>query len=348
MPDKSREQKAAEADVEAFRDPLDPFVVATQTTRMAMAFTDALDPDNPIIFANESFLRLTGLARDDVLGQGLLGLLGRGCDAEALAAVTAAFNDDAANEPEVSYERRDGTKFWALVFVSPVRDKSGAVVQHFVSLMDGTVRKEEQVRCKVLIDELNHRVKNTLATVQSIVTQTVKQSSDPEAIKEGINSRLFALSRSHDLLTAEKWEGVGLRELIEGTLAPFKGTADQAPRFSLNGEDLRLPPKTTLALGIALHELATNALKHGALSEPAGFVTIVWTIEAVQTEERLVLNWRESSGPPVVTPTKRGFGSQILERGLAFELEGDVQMEYRPEGLSCTIDVPLHKEAVFA
>jgi len=183
---------------------------------------------------------------------------------------------------------------------------------------------------------INHRVKNTLSTMQSIVWQAFKNASDTEPIRESIEARLFALSRSHDLLTREHWESAGLRDLVNDSLEPFGVANGRAERFSITGSNVRLPPKTILALGIALHELATNAVKYGAFSNAAGSILIAWAIEG----ERLVLRWQERNGPPVAPATRKGFGSQVLERGLGHELEGEVHLDYQPNGVVCTIDIP--------
>ena len=196
---KSDQQKDAEAEVESFRKDLGPFVVAAETTRMAMLFADAAKPDNPIIFANESLLSLTGYDREEVLGKSFSFLMANGSDAEALTRIKAEFEGSSSSGLEVLCRRKDGGEFWAAVFVSPVRNARGDIVQYFASLVDLTKHKEDEVRSRMLIDELNHRVKNTLSTVQSIVWQTLRTTTDPKAIRQSIESRLFALSRSHDL-----------------------------------------------------------------------------------------------------------------------------------------------------
>jgi PAS domain S-box-containing protein len=193
--DKSDEQKDAEAAVKGFSENLGPFVVAAETTRMAMVFTDAKDPDHPIIFANDSFLDLTGYDRDEVLGQHFNFLLAHVTDAAVLAAIKSEFASHSDHSSEVLYRRKDGSEFWAAMFVSPVKDEAGKTVQHFASLVDLTKHKEEQAHSKMLIEELNHRVKNTLATVQSIVWQALRMDSDAKTIQQAIESRLQALSR---------------------------------------------------------------------------------------------------------------------------------------------------------
>jgi two-component sensor histidine kinase len=197
----------------------------------------------------------------------------------------------------------------------------------------------------MLIDELNHRVKNTLTTVQSIVSQGLRNTSDPVEIREAIESRLFALSRSHDLLTREKWQSAGLFDIVRGALEPF-GIADgRSERFNVTGKNFRFPPKAVLALGIAFHELATNAVKYGALSGEVGRVDIAWTIERGTDGNRLSLSWTETGGPAVAPPTRSGFGSRVIERGLEFELGGSTRLDYRAEGVMCTIDVPAPQAA---
>lgn len=343
MPDivsKSEGQKLAEAEVESFRKDLGPFVVAAETTRMAMVFMDAKEPNNPIIFANDAFLGLTGFARQEVLGQDFNFLMARGTDPEALARIAAAFKGVSKGGSEVCYRRKDGTQFWSALHISPVLDESGDVVQHFASFIDLTDHKQQQAQSRMLIDELNHRVKNTLATVQSIVWQALRNASDPEVIRESIESRLLALSRSHDLLTRENWEGAGLLDLIKEALEPFGAANGKSERFVITGANIRVSPRVALALGIAFHELATNAAKYGAFSDKAGSVLISWTIEPSPEGNRLILRWEEKGGPSVTPPTRKGFGSRVIERGLALELDGMVDLDYRKSGVICTINFP--------
>ena len=337
---KSEEQKVAEAEVEGFRKDLGPFVVAAETTRMAMVFADAKEPDNPIIFANDAFLMLTGYDRAEVLGQSFNFLMAHGADTEALARIEAEFKGTSGNGSEIRYRRKDGSEFWAGLFISPVRDESGDVVQYFASFVDLTKHKDEQAQSKMLLDELNHRVKNTLSTVQSIVWQALRTASDPKVIRESIESRLFALSRSHDLLTRENWQSAGLLDVINDALEPFVVAHGRARRIVVTGENIRFPPKAALALGIGINELATNAVKYGAFSNEAGSILIDSTIEATPEETRILLRWQEKDGPPVTPPARKGFGSRVLEGGLAHELQGTVHLDYRSEGMVCTIDIP--------
>jgi PAS domain S-box-containing protein len=335
---KSKEQEVAEADVEDHRKELGPFVVAAETTRMAMVFTDARDPYNPIVFANDSFLTLSGFNRAELLGQRFNSLLARGDDSDWIAKVNGAFKNSSDTDPEIHLRRKDGSEFWASIFISPVRDKDDELVQHFVSLVDLTRHKQEQAQSRMLIDELNHRVKNTLATVQSIVWQALRKSTDARVIGESIEARLSAFSRCHDLLTRENWESAGLRDVVIDALDPFGVSGALAGRLVITGDNIRLPPRVTLALGIALNELATNAVKYGAFSNETGSIQIAWSIVSSSNGDRVILSWEEKDGPPVFAPSRKGFGAQVLERGLAQGLEGSANLDFQPKGLVFTLN----------
>lgn len=308
---------------------------------MPMVFLNE-EPGHPIIFANDAFLKLTGYTRDDVLAKSFKTLLAAGIDEETLAVVEATFDRRCGveSEPEIYYRRKDNSEFWASMFVSPVCDENGNVVQQFVSLVDLTHHRQDSARYKMLIDELNHRVKNTLSTVQSIVAQALRRPAKSAHILEAIDSRILALSRSQDLLTSSNWDGAGLHELVDTALHPFKVIPGRTERFTISGENIYLSSKITLSLAIAFHELATNAVKYGAFSNDAGRIEIDWTIVQEDGTDRLVLRWQERDGPIVVPPTRKGFGSWVIQRGLPHELGGTVTLDYHSYGLACTIDIP--------
>jgi len=339
---KSRKQKAAEANVDDFSNDLGPFVVAAETTRMAMVFTDAKAPGNPIIFANDSFLKLTGYSREEVLGQSFNFLMARGADPDALATIEGMFHEHTDNDPEIRYRRKDDSIFWATVFVSPVRDKAGDVIQHFASFMDTTRHKKEEDRLRFLLDELNHRTQNTLATVLAIAKQTLGGVVD-EQIVNVYQGRILALSKAQALLGRLNWDRVGLHHIIERILEPFGLRDLRVDRFKVGGADVRLQPKAALSLAMVFHELATNAAKYGALSTGAGRIDITWQLVAKADGDQVRLLWKESGGPPVSLPRRKGFGSRLIERGLAQELNGEVHLEYDPAGVSCEIAMPVPK-----
>jgi PAS domain S-box-containing protein len=290
-------------------------------------------------------LSLTGFDRTEILGQSLTSLLARGAGPDAIALMNDAFKSSPATDREVQYHRKDGSVFWASVFISPVLDQNGKLVQHFVSLVDLTKHKQAQTHSRMLIDELNHRVKNTLATVQSIVWQAFRKSTDAGVVGESIQARLSALSRSHDLLTRENWASAGLRDIVIDALEPFGVSGSLAERLIITGDNIRLAPRVTLALGIAFNELATNAVKYGAFSNEAGSVEVTWALATSSSGDRLILSWTEKTGPPVSAPTRKGFGLQVLERGLAQELEGSVHLDFQTTGLVFTLNFPAPRGA---
>jgi two-component sensor histidine kinase len=195
-----------------------------------------------------------------------------------------------------------------------------------------------------LLHELDHRVKNTLAAVQSIARQTLRSAPSPAEFAQAFESRLMGLSRAHELLTRHGWGSTDLRDVLEAALQPFGGLAD--PRFAVQGPAITLSAETTVALHMTLHELTVNAAKHGALTAASGQVTVTWRTEPVEGKPSLVLDWVERGGPPVFAPTREGFGTRLLKRGLARDLGGDATMSYRPEGFSYRLRAPLSERVV--
>jgi NO-binding membrane sensor protein with MHYT domain/two-component sensor histidine kinase len=191
---------------------------------------------------------------------------------------------------------------------------------------------EAEARQRLLIDELNHRVKNTLATVQSIARQTAKGSQATPDFVEAFESRLVALSRTHDALTRGAWEQASLRELLATEFAPYR-----PEQVELEGPDISLRPRQALAIGMVLHELATNAAKHGALSQTSGCVGVRWRLDGAHLE----ILWREHDGPPVAEPKRRGFGSRLIRATVEAELGGAAELDFAPGGLVCRLSVPL-------
>ena len=233
--------------------------------------------------------------------------------------------------PEELLEVRfdNGDRRMLLMRAAPLRSKTGELQGAVAAAADVTERHRYEDHLKLLLNELNHRVKNTLAIVQSIATLTLKDVS-PEA-RAAFEERLLNLSAVHNLLTDESWNSTSLASVARTSLRAAR------ERVSFEGDDLKLRPKSAVALSMALHELGTNALKYGALSTEHGRVSVRWTTG----EGRFRLRWEEKGGPPVSVPDHRGFGSRMIERGLAAELQGEVRIDWQPEGVVCTIDAPL-------
>jgi two-component sensor histidine kinase len=242
------------------------------------------------------------------------------------------------------YLQRDPSKeaeqrFLDFVFQS-IRDGDGHVTGIFAEGSDVTERVRSEEHQRLLLNELNHRVKNTLATVQSIASQTLRTAGSTQAAQKAIESRLFALSRAHDVLTRENWDGAWIREVVSHAMQPFQTAGHN--RIHYHGDEVRLPPNTTLALAMALQELATNAVKYGSLSNEAGKVEMTWRVDHTRELPHLLLKWEEKDGPPVAPPSRRGFGTRLVERSLAQgHLGGEAKINFAASGVVCTIDAPL-------
>lgn len=233
-------------------------------------------------------------------------------------------------------QRKDGTLVDISLSVSPVKDPGGGIVGASKIARDITERKRAEHLRKLLTRELNHRVRNTLAIVQAMANQTFMNVPEAAASVKTFKGRLGALSAANDLLTRENWEQVPMTELVRDSIA----TAGQSERIEIDGPSVTLDPRAAVTVSMALHELCTNAIKHGALASPTGIVSIAWDL-AGTAEPRLTLTWQERGGPPVAPPTRRGFGVLMLEHMLSQDLGGKVSLEFRSQGVICTMGVPL-------
>jgi PAS domain S-box-containing protein len=305
--------------------------------RQAPGFMAVLSgPDHVFTLTNAAYQKVIG--HRDVLGKtiqtALPDLVGQGFY-ELLDSVYASGEPYVGTAASVSLTNTPGSepeeRFLDFIY-QPIRDDEGAVIGIFVEGSDVTERVRAEEQRKLLLDELNHRVKNTLATVQSIAAQTLRTTPDPVSFRAAFEARLLALSGVHNLLTEANWEGARLDELLRMELTPH-GT----DRFTLEGPPVRLAAPQALTIALVSHELATNAAKYGALSASEGRVGVRWDVAATSTGERLTLDWRETGGPPVVVPTRRGFGSRLIERSIREDIHGEASIAYEPDGLRCRI-----------
>jgi PAS domain S-box-containing protein len=255
-------------------------------------------------------------------------------DLERLSSVALASlkNGEPHFQAEIRYRLSRGEVRWLLVSAEFQLRPGGEIDRVIGVALDITDRKRDEEHQRLLVHELNHRVKNTLAVVQALAHQSFAGSADA-APCEAFEGRLVALASAHNLLTQESWETASLRDVIASAAAPCD---PDGRRIAMDGPDMRVPPKTAVALALAVHELCTNAVKYGALSNDAGRVTVSWSVDG----GRLTLAWTERDGPPVTPPGQRGFGSRMLERALAGELAGTVRLDFPPTGLCCTIEAP--------
>jgi PAS domain S-box-containing protein len=310
-------------------------------------------PTGEVVFHNATSVAILGHSLDPEVGgaeygrYGAVHADGTPYRAEEYPIMRTLRRGERIDQAEMLYRRSDGTIVDLSFSSSVVQGLSAGETFALASFTDVTQRRRAEEHQRLLINELNHRVKNTLATVQSIAAQSFREvatAQDPGAAayaRAAFEARIFALARAHDVLTRESWEGAGLAEIAEGAVAPYR-TSEGADPFLLLGSDLRIAPRVALSLSMALHELCTNAVKYGALSQAGGRVRIIWRTRAdAEGEEALDLRWEERGGPPVRPPTRRGFGSRLLERGIARELGGAVAITYDPTGVVCAIEVPL-------
>ena len=242
---------------------------------------------------------------------------------------------------EKRFYKKDGKVIWAEVTVSMQETLASAQPYLIAIVEDITERKTAEQRQRMLLAELNHRVKNTLAMIQSIANQTLRRSRDPRSFVNEFTGRLRSLSDAHDLLTAQTWDGADLAALLR-TQISLHGMVDDV-RIKLSGPNVLLPPQVALNLALIVHEMAMNALRHGAFSNDIGIVLVNWSLAAEPSakDKTLAISWNENGGPEVREPTHNGFGSVMLQRGLKLGLGGDYSLDWREEGLHARLVVPL-------
>ncbi|MET0530110.1 MAG: HWE histidine kinase domain-containing protein [Microvirga sp.] len=251
-----------------------------------------------------------------------------------------AVRGDGNYEDEYRIQRPNGEIRWINSRGRVSFDEEGKPVSFVGIFQDITERKQAEDQQRFFLDELNHRVKNTLATVQSIASQTLRSTKDTMQFKEAFEGRLLALSKTHNLLTRKSWREADLREIVEQELAPYRKSGDR--RVAIEGSKVNLPSRYAINFGLVLHELVTNAAKYGALSMPSGHLDVSWSV--VPSEDRppqLRFHWTESGGPPVSPPKRQGFGSRLIKRSIEGELEGYMVLKFAITGVSYDISVPL-------
>jgi two-component sensor histidine kinase len=221
-------------------------------------------------------------------------------------------------------------------------DAKGAPLRMVGVNIDITRYKDAEHRQNLLIRELHHRVKNTLATVQAIVGSTARTASNIDEFYQGFVGRIVSLARTHNLLTEDLWQKAALEELVKTELGPYEDEARN--RITIEGPHLELPSEAAVPIGMAIHELTTNAAKHGALSTFGGQVEVRWRVEPGEERPMLHFSWVERGGPRVSTPTRQGFGTRLLQRVLATQLQADVSMNFLEEGLHFSMQMPIPTE----
>lgn len=296
-----------------------------------------VDEGGRFLRTNEQFSAITGYSADELKHRSLFEIThpeDRDDDMHLFGRQWAGELENYVREKR--YVRKDGVPVWIELEASIVRDAVGANSFGVRIVREITERREAEDRQRLLIAELNHRVKNTLAIVQALAFQTFSATKSREEEQAAFSARLSALAAAHAMLTQESWQSVQLLEIAKRAVAACGAPSKQ---LDLEGPDLLIPPQTAVSLAMALHELCTNAIKYGAFSDTKGLVSIRWNVAG----GRLRFTWTESGGPPVRAPDRTGFGLRMIERGLARELHGEVKLSFEHEGFVCRINAPIEE-----
>jgi PAS domain S-box-containing protein len=297
------------------------------------------DLEQRITDCNPAAAAAIELPRDEILGRSMGDFLALGGMEQAREMLRHKLQHGGTTRHELLVVSRTGRMMsWDINSTLTVDDAGQPIGLHAIG-RDVTEQRRAEERQRLLVNELNHRVKNTLAVVQGLALQSFKGDRDIASARDAFQQRLAALAAAHDLLTRESWEGATLEQLVQQALGLYNG---HERRIEWSGPDVTLNPKAAVSLVMALHELSTNAAKYGALSAPEGRVALSWSLPE---GDRLAIEWRERGGPEVKTPERRGFGFRMIERALAADLAGGARLDFAREGLVCRIDASLSDAA---
>lgn len=306
----------------------------------AIAFVDASER---YAFVNAGHRALWPRSGDHVVGSPVVEVVGDLVYRKIGAEIAAALRGERrAFELDLPGDAGSPPRTLQATYVPNLR-ADGTPDGFFALLMDITAHKADEERLRLLIGELDHRVRNTLAMILAMITQTEQRPGSKEAFAHDLRERIRALARTQALLTQSRWTGADLRTLVEQELTPH-GAAGE--RFEAQGPDLVLAPKPALSIGLLLHELATNAAKHGALGVPQGRVQVRWRLLGSGAEAMVEVEWREVGGPPVAPPTRKGFGSDLIERVIAYDLGAQTAIAFPESGVVCRLRIPAARALV--
>ena len=350
----------ARAAIEELRQKGGVFVEAVRATRMPMALTDPNLPGNPIVFANDAFVKLSGYSMDEVLGQQPHFMNGPQTSRHDAARFAEALRSDQDDIIETIQYRKDGSRFDATVLISAFKDDQGRTLNHFMSWLDVTRRvaaeqevselrsgqealRESERHAQNLLAELQHRVRNSLAVVRTIARRTAENSDDVDEMLSHFQGRLDAFARVQAKLTRSAEALVGLRSLVDDELMAHAARAGGQVR--IEGAEVTLEPKPAERLSLAIHELATNAVKHGALGRDGGTLAIAWKRAKGANARTLRFSWQESGVEIQHKPTREGFGMDLLLRSLPYDLHAETKVDFGPDGLRFELKMPLEGAA---
>src|SRR6476620_10354096 len=307
-------------------------------------YDTALRGSQVIVYTQDRDLRyisiinsMLGRSAEDILGCTDTEIFSHDGAAAMTAVKREVLATGEAKPAEVPLEDARGMR-WHDLHIEPVRNEANEVVGLTCASVDVTERKEGEAHLRLLLRELTHRSKNLLAVIQAMARQTARHTGSVDSFLSQFGARLQALAASHDLLVRESWYGASLGELIRSQLGGYLDAP--VTQVSIEGPAIALKPEAAQNLGLALHELAVNAAKFGALSVPNGRVSITWSQRDHGDDNSVELDWREQLGPKVKVRRRKGFGSMVIERNLARALDAEVDLKFDPSGLRCHIVIP--------
>ncbi len=299
-----------------------------------------LTPDGTVIHANRTASAELRRPEDEIVGRPFADLPLAGDRDAQLERVHAAIAAAAQGEDslfDLMLADDDDAERVFVLWIRPLGPSAGPPANLVASAVDITRRYESEQTQRLLMRELDHRMKNTLQVIQAVIRRTARAQASVGAFERSLLGRVGAMSRTHDLLAEERWLGAEMNAIVTQETGSFDATG----AFSVSGPRLRLNPRAALSIALVMHELGTNASKYGALSTPEGKIAVTWQVYRSGDEPTICLRWQESGGPPVSPPSEKGFGSMLIESSIAYELEGRAQLNYRPDGLVCIISMPL-------
>lgn len=306
--------------------------LALERSPTPMVITDPRQADNPIVLANQAFLDLCGYPADEVIGRNCRFLQGPGSDPAAVAALAASVADQSASAVEILNYRRDGAAYWNRVHLSPVHDAAGQLVYFFAAQIDLSPQREAEALRQAenrLLREVDHRAMNALALVQAIVRLTEAEGVRPYA--QAVQARVAALARAHQLLSARGWTPAPLGDIVRGETGPHAG-----PRLAVAGPEVLIGAQQVQPLTLALHEVTSNAVRHGGLSRPGGAVSVAWAMR----DDHVRIDWIER-GCPGAAPGREGFGTRMVDAILQRQLRGSVRRDWADDGLALELAFPV-------
>ena len=312
---------------------------AVEATGEAILITTAeLDEPGPRIeYANAAFVRLSGYPLDEVIGRSPRFLQGPRTERAELDRARSLLEKEEAFQGEALNYRKDGSTYMVEWLITPVREADGRITHWVSAQRDVTDRRAYEERQALMVRELHHRVKNTLATVQAVLNATMRSSVTMAEFGRAFTGRIVSLARTHALITEDKAQIASFEGLLRAELDPY----NEHDRITLRGPAVILPSVLAVPMGMALHELTSNALRHGALGHPDGRVTVTWAVDDETQAPHLAFVWSEHDGPPPALPTREGFGMRLINRILAAQTGAKVDIASDADGLRISIEVPL-------